>query len=100
MSRSDIVRDFVSAIRGAGSAPRCFWTAPRLAAFLLAGLGVSAGCRTASPPVMVGSAVEPELPESAQVPPPKDSIPGRAIAGPALAPVVVTEPVKHDTDDP
>ena len=100
MRSRDIVRGVVSTIRGARSAPLSFLRSGlRSAATLLAAGCLALACRTAAP-VMVGSVVEPELPESARVPPLKDSIPGRAIAGSALAPVVVTEPVKHDTDDP
>ena len=67
--------------------------------FFFAAFAVLPACRSAAPRT-AGTAVEPELPEAARVPPPSESLPGRALAGPALQPVVVTEPVKHDTDDP
>ena len=68
-------------------------------AVLSLGLVSLLGCRNV-PPAAKPAPVEPERPESAQVAPPKDSMAGKATAGPALVPVVISSPVAHDTDDP
>jgi 3-phytase len=73
-------------------------------ASLFMAVALSTACRPAEAPAPAPAPaqtpVEPERSADAQVAPPADSMAGLAIRGPALVPMVTSQPVAHDTDDP